>query len=111
MPPLPSDPDILRAMFREAGRYLEAMRPILQGLRALKQTDPYPPSDWDAMHRCHQLEALSRRLSDLSGLDLLWDRVDDPRQSLLTRGEEYAAVHRQACIEAGTEHTDSDTYC
>src|SRR5947207_3158190 len=48
-PAIPSDPDILRIQLREADRYLEAMRSIVRGLRALGRSPN--PSGWDAIHR------------------------------------------------------------
>jgi hypothetical protein len=108
MPTLPSNPDILRAMFLEADRYIVTMRPVLQGMRALERLRLSPPSDWDAMRRSYQLEALSRKLPDVEGLDLLRDYVCEP--SLQALGDEYEAVHRQSCNEAGTSDTNSDDY-
>jgi hypothetical protein len=106
--PLPEDHDVLRAMFREADRYIAAACPLLHSLRSLGQFGPRSTSDWDALRRRHELEALSKRLADLGGLDLLLDHVR--ASSLQALAEEHETVHRQACVEAGTNDTKTDCY-
>ena len=85
--PFPDDPEVLRAMFREAERYIEAARPIVRGLRSLKQPGPMPPSEWDATRLGHELEALSKKLLDLSELDLLSDLKEKDGASWLALGD------------------------